>query len=92
MHSASTNTNGLVTLLIGEGMSSDLFSDIDWSTGQYFLKVEVDPLGGINYTIEQSSQLLSVPYALYASNSSNIDLDKDVKGILPISKLSLIHI
>ena len=85
VHSASTNTNGLVTLLIGDGMSSDVFSNIDWSTGQYFLKVEVDPLGGINYTIEQSSQLLSVPYALYASNSSNIDLDKDVKGILPIS-------
>ena len=86
VHTKATNTNGLVTLLIGDGMSSDIFSDIDWSTGQYFLKVELDPLGGINYTIEQSSQLLSVPYALYSSNSSNISLDKDVKGVLSIAK------
>ena len=41
-------------------------------------------MGGIDYSIEQSSQLLSVPYALYSSRSSNIDLTKDVKGILPV--------
>ena len=83
-HTTSSNKNGLVTLLIGEGTSSDSFSAIDWSTGQYFLKVELDPMGGIDYSIEQSSQLLSVPYALYSSRSSNIDLTKDVKGILPV--------
>ena len=58
-----------VTLIIGDGTSSDNFSSIDWSTGQYFLKVEVDPLGGSNYLIEDTSQLLSVPYALYSGNS-----------------------
>ncbi len=83
-HTTSSNKNGLVTLLIGEGTSSDSFSAIDWSTGQYYLKVELDPMGGIDYSIEQSSQLLSVPYALYSSRSSNIDLTKDVKGILPV--------
>ena len=72
-HSASTNQNGLVTLIIGEGLTSDNISAIDWSTGEYFLKVQVAPLGGINYLIETTSKLLSVPYALYAENS-NIDL------------------
>jgi hypothetical protein len=39
------------------------------------LKVEVDPEGGINYVMNQTSQLLSVPYALYAGNSgSNLNL------------------
>jgi len=39
------------------------------------LKVEVDPEGGVNYVMEQTSQLLSVPYALYAGNSgSNLNL------------------
>ena len=86
VHSTSSNKNGLVTFLIGDGTSSDIFSDIDWSTGEYFLKVEVDPMGGIDYSIEQTSQLLSVPYALYATRTSNVDLDKDVEGILPVSR------
>ena len=76
----------MVTLIIGEGSTSQLFSEIDWSNGEYFLRVEIDPLGGIDYSIEQSSQLLSVPYALYAANASNVDLDKNVEGILPVSK------
>ena len=48
----------------------------------------MDPSGGIGYSIEQTAQLLSVPYALYAGNSSSssVDLDKDVEGILPVIK------
>ena len=86
-HSATSNSNGLVTVVIGDGVSGENISDIDWSAGQYYIKVEVDPSGGIGYSIEQTAQLLSVPYALYAGNSSSssIDLDKDVDGILPVS-------
>ena len=74
-HTVESNDNGLVTLIIGDGISSDVFSDIDWGAGEYFLKVEVDPEGGVNYVMEQTSQLLSVPYALYAGNSgSNLNL------------------
>ena len=87
-HSARSNVNGLVTVVIGDGVSGDNISDIDWSTGQYYIKVEVDPSGGIGYSIEQTAQLLSVPYALYAGNSSSstVDLDKDVEGVLPVSR------
>ena len=87
-HTVSSNINGLVTFIIGDGITSDKFSDIDWSTGEYFLKVQVDPTGGINYAIEQSSQLLSVPYALYAGNSSSsdVDLSQDVIGVLPVPR------
>ena len=73
-HTVESNSNGLVTLIIGEGVTSDIFNDIDWGSGEYYLKVEVDPDGGINYTMNQTSQLLSVPYALYAGNS-NIKLN-----------------
>ena len=69
-HTVESNSNGLVTLIIGEGVTSDVFNDIDWGSGEYYLKVEVDPNGGINYTMNQTSQLLSVPYALYAGNSN----------------------
>ena len=67
---AATNNNGLVTLEIGAGtiVFGD-FTTIDWATGTYFIKTETDPTGGTNYTIAGTSQLLSVPYALFAANS-----------------------
>jgi len=68
----TTNSNGLVSLEIGSGTSvSGTFSAIDWSAGPYFIKTETDPNGGINYTITGTSQLMSVPYALYAKRSGN---------------------
>ena len=70
-HFPTSNSNGLVTVIIGEGLTGNNISDIDWGNGEYFIKVEVDPEGGINYTMNQTSQLLSVPYALYAENSGS---------------------
>ncbi len=68
----TTNSNGLISLEIGSGTSvSGTFSAIDWSAGPYFIKTETDPNGGINYTITGTSQLMSVPYALYAKTSGN---------------------
>ncbi|MES2812020.1 MAG: hypothetical protein V4670_06080 [Bacteroidota bacterium] len=68
---ATTNANGLVTLEIGGGtVVSGTFASISWGTDAYFIKTETDPTGGSNYTIVGTSQFLSVPYALYAGNSS----------------------
>ena len=70
-HTTITNSNGLVSLAIGDGnVVSGTMSSIDWSTGTYFVKTETDPTGGSTYTISGASQLLSVPYALYAANIS----------------------
>jgi uncharacterized protein (TIGR02145 family) len=67
---ASTNANGLVTIEIGGGTSvTGTFGGIDWSAGLYFIKTETDPTGGTNYNITGTSQLLSVPYALYSKTS-----------------------
>lgn len=71
VHSLNTNANGLVSLMIGDGVSGDDFSLIDWSTGPYFLKTETDPAGGTNYTVTTTSQLLSVPYAKFADEAGN---------------------
>ena len=74
-HTTSTNSNGLVSLSIGGGtLISGNFSTINWANGPYFVKMEADPTGGTNYTISGTTQLLSVPYALYAKTSgSSID-------------------
>jgi hypothetical protein len=65
-----TNENGLLTIEIGEGVAiSGVFSDIDWSAGPYFLMNEIDPGGGTSYSLTSTTQLLSVPYALYAEHA-----------------------
>jgi hypothetical protein len=68
-HDVQTNANGLATLTIGSGtvVSGD-FTTIDWSDGPYFLKTETDPAGGNNFSLVGTSELMSVPYALYAAN------------------------
>ncbi len=65
--SAETNNHGIVNLVIGSGnVQSGIFGEIDWSLGDYYIKIEVDVAGGINYTEMGTTQLLSVPYAHYA--------------------------
>lgn len=68
--STTTNANGLVSIEIGGGtVVSGSFAGINWANGPFFIKTETDPAGGANYTITGTSQLLSVPYALYAANA-----------------------
>ena len=70
--SAKTNSIGLVTVEIGNGNAvSGKFSSINWAAGPYYILVQTDPEGGSNYTISGTSQLLSVPYALYAGTSGS---------------------
>lgn len=69
----TTNLNGLVSIEIGAGsVVFGSFSTIDWSTGIYFIKTEIDPTGGTNYTITGTTQLLSVPYALHSKTAESI--------------------
>ncbi len=70
--SGTTNVNGLFTSAIGSGTALiGSFNSIDWSLGNYYLKTETDPTGGTNYTIAGTSELLSVPYAMYAKSSGS---------------------
>ncbi|HRY32399.1 MAG TPA: tail fiber domain-containing protein [Bacteroidales bacterium] len=72
-HFPNTNANGLVSVEIGSGiMVSGNYAGIDWAGGPYFLKTETDPNGGANYSITGTSQLLSVPYALYAITADSL--------------------
>lgn len=69
-HTVSTNTYGLFTIMIGGGTPQvATLSAIDWASGPYFTEVSMDASGGTNYLSLGTSQLLSVPYALYAETS-----------------------
>ncbi|MBU1012060.1 MAG: tail fiber domain-containing protein [Bacteroidetes bacterium] len=65
------NANGLVTIEIGGGVTfTGTFATIDWSAGPYFIKTETAITAPLTtYTITGTSQLLSVPYALYSNAS-----------------------
>ncbi|MDP5104740.1 MAG: hypothetical protein NWQ31_01055 [Polaribacter sp.] len=67
----TTNAYGLVSFKIGTGATVYDFSAIDWSSSTYFIKTETDPTGGVSYTVTSSSELLSVPFALYAKTAEN---------------------
>jgi hypothetical protein len=63
------NINGLITIVIGGGTPvTGTIAAIDWAAGPYFIKTETDPSGGTTYTITGTSELLSVPYALYTGH------------------------
>lgn len=67
-----TNANGLISLEIGTGtVLSGTYATINWPSGNYYLKTETDPTGGTSYSITGTSQLLSVPYAMYAKSSGS---------------------
>ncbi len=67
-NTVTTNQFGLITLFIG---SNNNLATVNWANGPKYLQVEVDPDGGSNYTDMGTSQLLSVPYALYAKSSGS---------------------
>ncbi|MBL7778059.1 MAG: collagen-like protein [Chitinophagales bacterium] len=69
---ATTNQFGLFTVSIGSGTpTSGTFTGINWAAGSKYLQVEID-LGGGSIPIDMgTTQLLSVPYALYAATSGN---------------------
>jgi hypothetical protein len=69
----TTNVNGLVSLEVGAGtVISGTFSTISWANGPFYIKTETDPAGGTNYNIIGTSQLLSVPYALFSANGTPV--------------------
>ena len=70
-HTVSTNQFGLFILNIGNGTpTSGTFSSVTWSSITPWLAVEMDPAGGTAYISMGSSQLLSVPYALFAASGN----------------------
>ena len=76
-HSATTDQFGLFNVVIGQGTNTTngaiaSFDDMDWGSGNHFLKIEMDATGGTNYSMIGTTQMMSVPYALYAK-SAGID-------------------
>lgn len=69
-HATSTNDFGLFSLVIGSGSATQgTFNNINWGGFAFFLQVEMD--AGSGYVDLGTTQLMSVPYALYAKEAGN---------------------
>ena len=74
-HTANTNANGLVSVIVGMGIHAypTSLADVQWGEHDHYLRVDIDPTGGVNYTITGTTQLLTVPYAFYAGSVRHAD-------------------
>jgi hypothetical protein len=75
----TTNSYGLINMQIGTGANiGSPLSSINWGSSTFFIRIEIDPTGGTSYSVSSTSQLLSVPFALYAKTAGNVnDADFD---------------
>jgi hypothetical protein len=81
-HAVPTNQFGLFTLSIGTGtVASGTFANTNWASGNKYLKIEIDPNGGTSYTLAGTTQLLSVPYAMYAAKAGDSKWSDNSFGI-----------
>ncbi len=72
IHTATTNQFGLVSLEIGTSVPTvGTFKGIDWSHNSKFIETEIDITGGTSYLTIGTTELLSVPYALYSESTGD---------------------
>jgi surface protein len=70
-HTLLTDDLGQISLVIGQGSpTTGVFLEIDWSIGNYYLAIELDT--GSGFEPMGTSQLLSVPYAMYSNSSGSL--------------------
>lgn len=80
-HLLVTSSLGMVQVQIGTGdVISGSFESINWGASEHFLKTEIKFSDTDEYLLMGVSQLLSVPYALFAENVANPDEDWSISG------------
>lgn len=85
----TSNANGLISLNVGEGNNVyGNFETIDWANGPFFIKTETDPKGGTNYSISGISQIMSVPYALFAKKAESTQEADPIFSNSPSSRIT----
>jgi uncharacterized protein (TIGR02145 family) len=78
---ALTDDLGIFNVAIGQGsVEEGSFSGIEWGNDSYFLSVGIDINGGTSYVLTGTTQLLSVPYALYAKSAGSAPATSVVAG------------
>jgi hypothetical protein len=97
IHLLETNDFGLFTAIVGQGTGGNTLNSVDWSIGNLWLQIELDPDNSGSYILMGSQQLMSVPYALFAQQSGEgltpgygIDINNGtISNVLPDRPISI---
>lgn len=78
VHSVNTDNYGLFSLVIGHGDVSpdgkcEKLTDINWGSDKLYLKVEIDTRRTGNFKVMGIQQMMAVPFAFHALNSTSIE-------------------
>lgn len=78
---ANTDDLGHINLVVGQGTATTgTFLAINWGTGNYYLGIELNT--GSGYVAMGTTQLMSVPYALYAQNAGMAASNPTIQQVL----------
>ena len=94
-HAKTTDAGGLISLQIGSGtVLSGVFGNINWGSIAHFIQLEADFSGGNNYVLLGTQELMSVPYALYATktDTSVLNLRTRLATELNVTDTSLLNL
>lgn len=73
-HEPMSAKTGTINLLIGQGTNvKGSFAGVDWAAGPYFLQLSMDIKGGTAYEKVSTTQMMPVPYALYAAKAGTVE-------------------
>lgn len=88
-NTVKTNANGLFSLQVGAGtVKGGSFADIDWTDGTYYMKSEISLNNNSVYDISATSQLLSVPFAMYADKAGEAKTAETLSGTVDYSSIA----
>jgi hypothetical protein len=90
-HTKATNEFGILNVNIGEGtlITGAYLSTINWAEDKHFLKIDLDINGGNNYQFMGTSELFSVPYAIYADKAGTSLDDNDKSPTNELQNITL---
>ena len=84
-HTTNTDANGIIVVNIGEGITGNVFADVDWAKDEHWLNVKVD--AGAGLVDLGTTQFMAVPYALssgdsyWTKNGNEINTNNNSVGI-----------
>lgn len=68
-YNVTTDKYGLFSIVVGDAGTETSFSQIEWGEGKYYLNVQIK--NGTTWINTGTTQLLSVPYALFAKSAGS---------------------
>ncbi len=89
-HTVSTNQYGMFVVDLGNGAATKGdFEAIKWEEGGKYLRVQLKTSTQASYVTIGTSQIVSVPYALYSEKAKGLTGENDISNINEIQTINI---